>query len=190
MPARRAQGVDGNAEPLENQLRDDDGKRDGGQHDERRPKIEEEQKQDDDHQNEAVAEGFLDVFQRVLDEVFLLKNFGVEPHVGRQRRVVGDHDEVDFLLMLHVERDDFGFVTLDFWVENEGRRFARLHHCRTGKTHFVGLFRRVGVAFFEFHVAFRAVAGLVFDHFGVHRADVGMGVVVGGGFFGLGSFGC
>ena len=67
--------VDRHVEPLEDQARHDDRKRNGRQRDEGRAEVQQEQEQDDDHEDAAVAQGVDDVVDAQFDERLLLVDF-------------------------------------------------------------------------------------------------------------------
>ena len=71
--AAQRHGVDRQAEVMEDQRRDQQRHRDRRQRNHRGADIEQEQEQDHRHQDRPVAQRFLDVVHRVLDEVGLLE---------------------------------------------------------------------------------------------------------------------
>ena len=72
--AAEGHGIHAHAEPFENEQRDRKRERHRGQRDEGRAEIQEEEEEDDRDHDRAVADGFLEVADGVLDEVALAEH--------------------------------------------------------------------------------------------------------------------
>ena len=76
-------GVDRQPETIENQCRDRQGKWNGRERDEGRPKVEQEQEEDNNDENAAVAECFDNVLDGQIDERLLLIKLRQNVHILR-----------------------------------------------------------------------------------------------------------